>query len=154
MQTMNLLMKQRGREMSRRKTGRRLEKRIAEILKKYGYTVHLTQYSFREFTDKTGKKKIFSQSNDIFNCIDIIAIKPNEKTLWVQVTKDTNVRRKLLKLEDIKWNFPFSRIWLVIGRTQNNRVDRFDIYELLSNYQIKKIGHIYRGKIYFEANER
>lgn len=143
--------------MSKRKTGRRLEKRIAEVLEKYGYTVHLTQYSFREFVDKTGKRRVFSQSNDIFNCIDIIAIKPDEKTLWVQITKDTNVRRKLLKLEDIEWNFGFSRIWLVIGRTQNNRVERFDIYELTPTYQLNKIGHIYRGKIYLEQeakNER
>jgi len=115
--------------MSKRKTGRRLEKRIAEILEKYGYTVHLTQYSFREFTDKTGKRRVFSQSNDIFNCID---------------------KKKLLKLESVKWNFPFSRVWLVIGRTQNNRVDRFDIYELTPTYQLEKIGHIYRGKIYLE----
>jgi len=140
--------------MSRRKTGRRLEERIAEVLKKYGYTVHLTQYSFREFIDKMGKRKVFSQSNDIFNCIDIIAIRPDTKTLWVQVTKDTNVKKKLLKLEGVNWNFPFSRIWLIIGRTQNNRVDRFDIYELTPTYQLNKIGHIYRGKIYLEQEAK
>jgi len=140
--------------MSKRKTGRRLEKRIAEILKKYGYTVHLTQYSFREFTDKMGKRRVFSQSNDIFNCIDIIAIKPNEKTLWIQVTADQSIRKRLIKLQDVNWNFDYSRIWLVVGRRNKKHkqqiIDRLDIYDLLPGGGFEKIGHIFKGKIYFE----
>jgi len=141
--------------MSKRKTGRELEHRVKAILEKYGYQVHLTQYSFTSRVDAQGNRIIRSFSNDIFNCIDLVAIKPNEKTLWIQVTADHSIRKKLIKLQDVNWNFDYSRIWLIVGRRNKKHkqqiIDRLDIYDLLPGGGFEKIGHIFRGKIYLEA---
>lgn len=93
--------------------GNRIEKLAEDILHEWGFQTHRAR--------KSGifiKGRYFCHSNDIFKCIDIVAVKPEERTRWIQVTTLANKSAKLKKVRTVDWNFDFSDVlcWCYLGR--------------------------------------
>ena len=153
----------------RRRKGIKVQNAFEKILLKWGYQVHnqkpvatLIQIPKRGYyskpsyrpedriikrEDKTELMWI-SRRNDIFGCIDIVAIKPGEKTLWVQVTADRGVLRKLKKISYIDWNFEHSEVWIAIyigkGKWDIHKVCRDEKGQIT----YKSYGKIIYSKLY------
>ena len=69
--------------------GTAIELAAIKVLEAEGYKVHRCV--------RTGVKRgpfYFSQSNDVFGCIDLVAKKKGERTRWIQVTADSGIGRK------------------------------------------------------------
>jgi len=64
-----------------------------------------------------GPGKWISQANDILGCIDLVAIHRDQKPLFIQVTMDQHVGRKLKDLIEVPWNLEHTAIQLWIKRS-------------------------------------
>ncbi len=122
--------------------GTAIELRAIKILESWGYTVHRCV--------RTGVKRgkmYFSQSNDVFGCIDLVAKKRGERTRWVQVTADGGVGRKKDDLAEVPWDPLFDQveIWRWVGgaarkhKTTGEWLDRqyFQVYKLEEDYELR-----------------
>jgi len=126
---------------SRRKIGAQYESKVRALLLDWGYSVHRSHMSV---VHRGGF--IFSNSNDIFNAIDIVALKPGERTHWIQVTGDTGMKRKLDKLAPVKWNFQHS--WVEIWKATGG--GRFVIM-LYDGRELKRVGELVRNRLMLDA---
>jgi len=125
-------------------SGNQAEIWVRGFLLKAGYSVHRCLRSFF----RTEKGIPLSHSNDLFHCIDIVAIKPEEKTLWIQVTKSSGIGKKLEKLKLVEWNFEHSdvQVWQNVS-SGRWRLLRFNGEALIT------MGEIQRGKKLLEIRE-
>lgn len=88
----------------RRRRGVEFQRWIANWLMDRGWTVHnQPMRSVRVFSKKAKAPIFVSVSQDIFNCIDLVAKKKGRSTLWVQATLDTTIGRKEEKLNTVPW---------------------------------------------------
>ena len=71
-------------------------------LEEQGYSVHNQKTVARQFK-KAGRTFWVSQRNDIFGCIDIIALRSPDKPLFIQCTMHTGVQKRLDELIKINW---------------------------------------------------
>ncbi len=122
---------------NRNEKGRLIEVRAIHILVAQGYTVHHTERT----SHKIGPNRWISNRNDIFGCIDIIAMKAGERTRYIQVTCDRNIGRKVAELSTVPWT-PANQsveVWRWVpgggkrldGRTGLPRLTQyFEIYDL------------------------
>ena len=124
---------------SKIQSGNEAERYVKKYLEANGYTVHRTQRSFRRLPNGV----ILSRTNDIFHCIDIIAIKPNHKTLWIQVTRSSGIGKKLDKIKLVKWNLRHSdvQIWQQAGSSRW----RILKYDTKNKKKLVPIAEIQRG---------
>ncbi len=104
--------KTRKKPVNRAAKGTAIELSAIKILEAEGYTVHRCV--------RTGVKRgnmYFSQSNDIFGCIDLVAKKQGERTRWIQVTADSGIGRKKDDLAAVPWDplFDSVEIWRWVG---------------------------------------
>lgn len=89
----------------------------------------------------------YSQSNDVFGCIDLIAKKAGERTRWIQVTADGGIGRKKNDLAEVPWDglFDSVEIWRWVG-TKRGRKDKrtgeklddlyFQVYRFDDEFQL------------------
>jgi hypothetical protein len=127
--------------MNKRRLGNVLQNKVEQILTKQGYIVHNQKPVAKPIP--TGRGLIWvSQRNDIFGCIDIIAMHPSKKIKFIQVTADTGVKRKGNELDKINWNKRHAEIelWRYTGK------GRWIIYELNKENVLEKKLEFYRGK--------
>lgn len=110
--------------------GNQFQDWIQKWLEKQGYIVHNQKPAakmIRRPDPKTGQMRDFwvSSRNDIFSCIDLIAIRPNQ-ILWIQATTDTGIGRKKKKIKDSKlfehMGCNCGRILVFIKRSGSNDV--------------------------------
>ena len=97
--------------------GTHVELLAIKLLEAQGYKVHRCV--------RTGVKRgpfYFSQSNDVFGCIDLVAKKRGERTRWLQVTADSGVGRKRKEMEEVPWDplFDSVEIWRWVGGRKRN----------------------------------
>ncbi len=122
--------------------GTAIELRAIKILESWGYKVHRCV--------RTGVKRgkmYFSQSNDVFGCIDLVAKKHGERTRWIQVTADSGVGRKKDDLAEVPWDPLFDQveIWRWVGgqarkhKVTGELLDRqyFQVYKLEEQFALK-----------------
>lgn len=103
--------------MNKRQKGNICQNKAAEFLTKWGYQVH-NQKSVASMI-RTSRGMIWvSKRNDILGCIDLIAIKSDEPTRFIQVTAHTGMGEKLKKLGTVKWNFAYSsvEVWRYVDK--------------------------------------
>ncbi|MFA5944657.1 MAG: hypothetical protein WC876_09350 [Candidatus Thermoplasmatota archaeon] len=92
--------------------GTAIELAAIKVLEAEGYKVHRCV--------RTGVKRgpfYFSQSNDIFGCIDLVAKKRGERTRWIQVTAHSGIGQKKKDLDEVPWDpvYDSVEIWRWVG---------------------------------------
>lgn len=121
-----------------------VERKAINYLKDLGYVIHRAV--------RTGYKRgnmWFSQSNDVFGCIDIIAKKPGERTRWIQVTAHSGIGQKKADLDEIPWDpvYDSVEIWRWVGGKNGKLHKRtgellpdlyFQVYHLDKDYALIK----------------
>lgn len=128
-------------KVNRSAKGTVIELKAIKILETWGYKVHRCV--------RTGVKRgphYFSQSNDVFGCIDLIAKKRGERTRWVQVTADSGIGRKKGDLAEVPWDPLFDQveIWRWVGgaarkhKTTGEVLDRqyFQVYKFEQGFEL------------------
>ena len=117
--------------------GAEVERKVMHFLQERGYSVH---HSVRSVY-RTGPI-IRCNSNDVFHCIDIVAVNPGEKTRFIQVTTTSGIGAKLKKILKIKWNLRYSSIevWRYASK------GRFILMQL-KNKKLKKFAEIQRNQL-------
>lgn len=85
--------------MNKRNKGRMLEKMVAELFRQAGWCVHLVQPALGH---NPKAKRFYSRPQDILGA-DIIAIRLNSPIIFVQVTCDSGIGRKVKKFQE----YPF-----------------------------------------------
>jgi hypothetical protein len=114
-----------------RQKGKLYQDWIKKWLMERGFHVHdqPTASKLIRIKDKlTGEYKVMyvSVRNDIFGIIDLIAKKSDTKTLWIQATMNTSMKKKKEKLVAIPWNFETDCVQFWIKRSPG----KTDIFEL------------------------
>ena len=128
--------------------GYRLERLAESHLQNQGYQTHRAAKS-----GFTIHGKYFTRSNDIFGCIDIIAISPTNRTRFIQVTSGTvSKSTKFKKLAEVDWNLGYSNVelWMYIGR------GKWEIYRLTGvkeEYELIKYALIEKGREFISINQ-
>lgn len=134
--------------MNKRKSGNLFQDWIEDwLLKSFpGCVVH-NQKSVSTFLPKMGVWT--SKRNDIFGCVDLVAIGTTEvcdKTLWIQATLDTGIGRKEKELLEIPWHLDHScvEIWQKKegGRVVIRRLQRDGTFKIWAEIRRGKFCHI------------
>ncbi|HUR26430.1 MAG TPA: hypothetical protein VM327_10500 [Candidatus Thermoplasmatota archaeon] len=123
--------------------GTAIELAAIKVLEAEGYKVHRCV--------RTGVKRgpfYYSQSNDVFGCIDLVAKKKGTRTRWIQVTADGGIGRKKADLAEVPWDpvFDSVEIWRWVGgqnrkhKTTGAFLERqyFQVYHLDQGYALDK----------------
>ena len=124
--------------------GTAIELAAIKVLEAEGYKVHRCV--------RTGVKRgpfYFSQSNDVFGCIDLVAKKKGTRTRWIQVTAHSGIGQKKKDLDEVPWDphFDSVEIWRWVGgqsrrhKTQQNVLlerQYFQVYHLDHGYELRK----------------
>jgi hypothetical protein len=128
--------------INRAAKGTAIELTAIKLLEHQGYKIHRCV--------RTGVKRgkmYYSQSNDVFGCIDLIAKKAGERTRWIQVTADGGIGRKKNDLAEVPWDSLFDsvEIWRWVG-TKRGRKDKrtgeklddlyFQVYRFDDEFQL------------------
>jgi hypothetical protein len=123
--------------------GTAIELAAIKVLEAEGYKVHRCV--------RTGVKRgpfYFSQSNDVFGCIDLVAKRFGARTRWIQVTADSGIGRKKKDLDEVPWDLEHDsvEIWRWVGgnarkhKTTGDWLERqyFQVYHLDHGYELRK----------------
>jgi len=126
----------------KRKKGNQAELWVQKFLEKQGWIIHRARQSYYQVGNK-----IFTRSNDIFNCFDLIAKKSDEPTRWIQVAVGYKKSHKLKKFKQIVPKIvgcgDVFELWL------KTKSSEWKIYEFdLKKNDFVEIGKIERGKFY------
>jgi len=92
--------------MNKRAKGNRLQRDVVRILKGWGYTVH-NQCAVARPVKIKNRTIWVSKRNDIFGCIDIVAVRRGSRVRFIQVTADSGIGRKEKELRNVSWDFNF-----------------------------------------------
>lgn len=122
--------------------GTKIELLAIKILEAEGYKVHRC---VRTGVSRGGR--YFSQSNDVFGCIDLVAKKRGERTRWVQVTAHGGIGQKKKDLSEVPWDplFDSVEIWRWVGgrarkhKTTGEMLERqyFQVYHHDEDYELR-----------------
>ncbi|MGB0651845.1 MAG: hypothetical protein ACPGQL_01475 [Thermoplasmatota archaeon] len=128
--------------------GTAIELSAIKLLEEQGYKVHRCV--------RTGVKRgnrYFAQSNDVFGCIDLVAKKMGQRTLWIQVTADSGIGRKKNDLAEVPWDPLFDQveIWRWVGgaarkhKTTGEQLQRqyFQLYRMDNDYVLDPADRLY-----------
>jgi hypothetical protein len=123
--------------------GTAIELAAIKLLEAEGYKVHRCV--------RTGVKRgpfYFSQSNDVFGCIDLVAKRFGSRTRWIQVTAHSGIGQKKKDLDEVPWDPEHDsvEIWRWVGG--NNRKHKttgaflerqyFQVYHFDHGYELRK----------------
>jgi len=95
------------------------------------------------------------KQHDLFGCIDILVMRPDDKPLAIQCTKHTGVTKKLEKMEKVNWIFDHWEVQLWLGK-DDGTIDIKKLYwekppnEVKGYFELRPFGIIRRGKFYRE----
>ena len=120
-------------------------------LEEAGYTVHNQKTVARQFK-KAGGSFWVSQRNDIFGCIDVIAMRKDEKPLYVQCTMDTGVRKRLDELSKPLWPFEYVEVQLWQKKGQVINIKRLNADGMLVDHAKILRRKFYLKKLDFELS--
>lgn len=132
------------RKVNTSKKGTSIELAAIKVLEAEGYKVHRCV--------RTGVKRgplYFSQSNDVFGCIDLVAKRRGARTRWIQVTAHSGIGQKKKDLDEVPWDPEHDsvEIWRWVGgrerrhKTQENVLlerQYFQVYHLDHGYELRR----------------
>jgi len=114
--------------MSRRSRGNDFQDWCKKWLEKQypAMAVH-NQKSVATLIKIPGKGEVWvSKRNDIFGCVDLVAVSYGTKTMFIQCTLDVSIGRKFKELKEIPWNL-FHEDVMVFQKKGPRRVVVFDM---------------------------
>ncbi len=121
---------------NRRKKGRKHENYIAGLLKRMGYIVHIERPAI--LTGKDGKR--FCLKADIFGA-DIVATS-RYKMLFVQVTTDTHIKRKIDEFQKYPMPTIYNTIYKIIIQGKKRKTGwKYRIYYQSGGEFNRPVGH-------------
>jgi hypothetical protein len=128
--------------VNRSAKGTAIELAALKLLEAEGYKVHRCV--------RTGVKRgpfYYSQSNDVFGCIDLVAKKKGERTRWIQVTAHSGIGKKKADLAEVPWDplYDSVEIWRWVGggtrkhKTTGEWLARqyFQVYHLDDGFELR-----------------
>ena len=104
-------------KMTKRNRGRWLERMVAALLIEAGWSVHLVQSAV---AFNPGKKQYYAKKQDIFGS-DILAMKPGRVFLFIQVTADTNIGRKIRTFRSYPFPWDVCRVLIFQAKKRKGR---------------------------------
>lgn len=131
--------------MSKRSSGNAFQDWTAKwLLKTFpGCAVH-NQKSVSTQVNIPGKGHVWvSKRNDIFGCVDLVAVKANMKVLFVQCTLDSSLGRKFKELALVPWNPSVSNVCVF----QKKGPRRVVIFYMMDDGTFQKVAEILGGKL-------
>ena len=133
----------RKRKVNTSSKGTAIELAAIKVLEAEGYKVHRCV--------RTGVKRgpfYYSQSNDVFGCIDLVAKRKGVRTRWIQVTAHGGIGQKKADLGEVPWDpvFDSVEIWRWVGgATRKHKAtgawlerQYFQVYRLDHGYELRK----------------
>lgn len=128
--------------------GREAERKAIQILERLGYVVHRT---VRVSIFRRGRW--FSQRNDVFGCIDLLAKRRGERMRYIQVTMGGGIGAKRRELATVPWDVEHEsvEIWRWIGGAGKRKDARngkprprlyFQVYRLDAAFALNKTDRI------------
>jgi hypothetical protein len=105
-------------DKNKRARDNRFQDWICAWLGARGWQTHNQKPASRMIRVKGGRLVWVSKRQDIFGCIDIIALRPEEKPLYIQATLDAHVGRKLNDIKAVRWPLEYLRVqlWMKMRR--------------------------------------
>jgi hypothetical protein len=94
-----------------------------------------------------GPGKLVTAGNDIFGA-DLIAVRPGEKTLFVQATLDSSTGKRLEEFKKYSWNLEHQQVELWQKKESGVVCQRFN------GAEFAEVGRIIRGKFYALGKEK
>ena len=119
--------------------GTAIELAAIKLLEAEGYKVHRCV--------RTGVKRgpfYFSQSNDVFGCIDLVAKRFGSRTRWIQVTAHSGIGQKKKDLDEVPWDPKHDsvEIWRWVGG-QNRKHKSTGVFLERQYFQVYHFDHAY-----------
>ncbi|MFA5944306.1 MAG: hypothetical protein WC876_07570 [Candidatus Thermoplasmatota archaeon] len=127
--------------------GTAIERLVIMILMAAGYTVHRCVKTV--VRTPIGHRTI---AQDIFGCIDLVCKKGDEPTLWIQVTSETAVTKKVEALAAVPWSTQHDRveIWRWVGGRPTRRKNGtlrparfFQLYRRNASFEFDELDRIF-----------
>ena len=123
---------------STRTKGIAFERRSEGILIDYGWMVHNSPPSKKAWLDpETGELHTRNVDVDIFGCIDLIAKKPEEKTLWIQCGEPKSFAQKKRDLAVVPWTLEIDevQIWL---KMPDRQIKIYRLEDIIGDFEIRR----------------
>jgi hypothetical protein len=157
-------MKRRESHKGDRKKGNQFQDWIAKYLEDTGWSVHNQKPTSKMLTDfRTGQPRMIkgrpayvSTRNDIWGCIDLLAVKQGEKVLAIAATMSSDYRKDIPGIKNTNFEFEHTdvQVWHKIapGHVNIYRVRDFNKEpDLCKKASMVKIGEIRNRKWIPEA---
>lgn len=128
------------------KIGNEAELIAKEHLERQGYLVHRAARAYRP----VGNGQLVNVQTDVFGCIDLVAKKKNHATLWIQVTVDGGIGRKMKDLQKVPWNLDdIVQVWQWKKRSMRECETRAE-YQKWLHFRVIEIDHLTDDKEFAE----
>jgi len=101
--------------MNKRKLGLWLERKVAKMLEENGWAVHTEKPSFA-----FDGERYFTKPHDIFGA-DIIAMKNHHTLIFIQVTADSHISRRIRAFQAYPFPWNFVRVFVLQAKKNSNR---------------------------------
>lgn len=126
---------------STRAKGRAFETWCRDRLVEQGWAVHLCGRKAMMI----GPGRLITAGNDIFGS-DLVAIKPGQRTLFVQATMDSSVKKRLDETLSYPWDLKYQQVQL-----WQKKADGSVIVQLYTGAGFAEVGRFIRGKFYLKG---
>ena len=94
--------------------------------------------------------KYISKRNDILGCIDLIAIVPFKKPIFIQATMHAGVGKRLVDMVKVPWDLRYSSVQLWQDKGAGRKVVKELEFEVVDKKMVSKLtnkAEILRGKM-------
>jgi hypothetical protein len=130
---------------SKAKKGSDFQRWTQKLLEEHGWEVHNQPRSVKWIKDKKTKElRPISVRNDILGCIDLVAKKEKERTLWIQCTLHSGKGKKEEDLKEIPWNYEVDNVQIWMDRGSR----KVDIFQLDPFGDFVLVGRVIKRKFH------
>jgi len=132
--------------MGKSQLGRRLERQVAQLLKDGGWAVRIVEPAIKYIP---AIKRHVARPQDIFGA-DIVAMRDGSPMLFVQVTADSSIKKRVQEFSQYPFPFPLVIVLLVQAKKRGNKWC-FKVGRYHGGDVIEWAGPIFLGEIFGRA---
>lgn len=115
--------------MNKRKKGRKFERHVAELFKKATWCIFLVQAAVGY---NPVLKRFFAKPQDVFGA-DLIAMRDGRPFVFVQITSDKSVRRKVKTFQQYPFPWEISRCYIFQATFRDMRW-KYRVFRVFQSY--------------------